>query len=404
MTKILVTGVNGYIGSNLVNYLSGNYDILGTSVEKQSGRKYRQLDITDERKVNKIVSSFKPDVIIHTAGLSSLTLCETDKETAYKINVLGTENIIKAIKKSRRDIKLVFLSSDYVFDGKSGNYGENSKAKPATYYGYTKLESEKKIKKELSNYIICRSANVYGNKGGNFFKFVFDSITNNKPIDVYGNVFYTPTHIDFLIDSLMNLVKTNFSGVIHITGKEKCSRYEFALSMAKALGIKHSLVKKTKQPKDGFISEDSSLNSNKLYKLLPTIKCPTIEKNLMYEFGVLIRPYFAFSDSRGSIVGIDQFHVWKEINYIESRENCTRGNHYHKFTTEGFYIIRGKIHISTIDIKNNKVHEFDVSPGDSFIVAPNTLHIFTTQEKSAWINFLSIPMKGKKKDFYTLQK
>jgi len=397
--KILITGADGYIGSNLKIYLeSRGYEVYALTQEGSKRERYYQVDIIDEKTVLKVIKEIDPSVIIHTAGISSLNQCEKDKDFAWKVNVEGTRNIIEAVKKINSSIKLIFMSSDYVFDGERGDYKESDKLNPKTYYGKTKAESEKDIKEGLENYVICRTANVYG-RGGNFFNFVCESLSQGKSIDVFNDVFYTPTYIDYLVNCVGSLLEKDFKGVIHVTGKEKVSRYQFALLVAEAFGMDKNLIKAVKQPDGGLIAKDSSLNSTFSLEYLNNF-CPTIEKSLRYCSGDLISPYFYFKDERGRIHGIIRGYSWEEINYVESLKQQVRGNHYHKKTVEGFYIIEGEIKVILKELPEGKNKEFIVTAGDAFMIKPGTLHTFEILEDSKWINMLSKPMGDVDKDIF----
>ncbi len=108
------------------------------------------------------------------------------------------------------------------------------------------------------------------------------------------------------------------------------------------------------------------------------------------------KPYFFVKDNRGSITGISQGQLWEEINYLESKKNTTRGNHYHKKTIEGFFIIDGKIEVSILNLKSKKETKFIAQKGDSFYIEPFELHTFKILEASEWINFLSKSMNQEK--------
>lgn len=394
---MLITGSEGYIGSNVVNHLKEkNYDVYSLDNKDQIRSEYYRTDITDKSAVDCIIERVKPDIIIHTAGLSSLVQCEKDKPSASSININGTRNIIGAIKASKRQIKMIFISSEYVFDGQGGGYKENSRRCPTTFYGQTKKMSEDDIVNELKDYIICRVANVYG-RGGKFFSFLVEKIKLNNRVEVYNDVFYTPTYIDYLIDSLVRLMEKDFIGIVHLAGNERLSRYQYAVKLARVMGREEHLIKATHQPEGGLIAKDSSLNSQYGRSILKNIY-PTIEKSLRYCFGDLISPYLYVEDDRGRILGIIQGKQWKEINYIESKKGAQRGGHYHKVTTEGFFIIEGKIEVSLQRIGDNQKKDYIVESNDYFIIEPEILHTFKIMEDSKWINMLSQAMVDGAKD------
>lgn len=282
MKKILITGGNGYIGSNLVEFFDSVYNVHSLDLTSSKKAKFYPADIVSYTKVWDVLSSVRPDIVIHTAGVSSLAGCEKNPDEAYKVNVNGTRNIIKAINSVDKNIKLLFMSSDYVFSGEEGNYKEKDKSSPKTVYGMHKIKSEGDIMSSLKSFIIVRSANVYG-RGGNFFNFLVNNLQKNITDGYFCDTFYTPTYIDYLTSSIQELVQNDYKGVIHIAGKERLSRYSFALKVAQALGKSSKLLKKSNQPKSGSIAKDSSLDSSYSRTVL-TNHFPTIEQSLYYLF------------------------------------------------------------------------------------------------------------------------
>ena len=400
--RIAITGCAGYIGRNLGIYLQKKgYSVCGIDnrLSPTSGLPpdgLHQADITNPEEIQSVLSMILPDIVVHTAGLSDLKKCESSHELALRTNVEGTRNIVNWIRDMAQKPRLLFMSSDYVFDGERGDYREDDVPNPQTFYGMTKLTSENDISSSLDDYIICRSAGVYG-RGGNFFKFVSESIAEGREIEVFRDVQSTPTYIDYLLDCLGRLIEQDFRGVIHVAGRERVSRYEFALAVAEVLGRSTAHVRPVRQPPGGLISKDSSLNSEYVRKLLGNYS-PTIEKSLLYCFGDLIAPYFYFSDDRGRLVGVTQGRKWEEVNYVESAQGSVRGNHYHRRTVEGFYIIGGSIKVSLLDVTSNSKREFRVGAGDFFVVQPNVLHTFEVLEDAKWINMLSRAMNEQRKD------
>jgi len=395
--KILITGVNGYIGSNLRIFLKrSQYDVYGFTSKGLPEEKIYHLDMTDRQKIYDALKFVKPDVIVHTAALSSLKECERNPGLAREINVETTRNLISCIRESSANVKFVFLSSDYVFDGQRGNYKEDDKVNPQTVYGKTKAQSETDIKEHLENFVICRTANVYC-RGGNFFRFVLDALEKNNVAEVFDDSFFTPTYIDYLLDSLRLFIELNFKGVIHVAGRERLSRYDFALKMAGAMGKDPDLVKPVK--KGQLLAKDNSLNCEYSRKVLQN-PWPSLDESLHYCFGNLTPPYFYHIDHRGKLLGVFQGLVWEEINYIESIKGSIRGNHYHKETCEGFFLIDGKIRVTIVDMLKNSRRTFVAKKGDAMVINPNITHTFEMLEDSRWINMLSKPFDGQRKDIH----
>lgn len=384
--KILITGGDGYVGTNLLSFLNGKNQIVVPAVIAPAGlRDEVVLDITSATEVKKLLAEVKPDLVIHTAGLSSLAKCEHDSELARRINFEGTKNLVDHVGQA----KFVFFSSDYVFAGDKGNYSETDLAEPRTVYGQTKLLAEKYIQENHKNYLIIRTANIFG-RGGNFFNFVLSSLKAGQTVEVFDDVSFTPTQIDFLLNALYELIETDFRGIIHLAGQDKVSRYEFANLITEELGAAKKLVKKISQPKDGLISKDSSLKTDLLRRKTNAFS-PPITQAIHASLNNLVLPYFNFSDGRGEIEGIFQGKNWQEINIIRSIKGCIRGNHYHRETLEAFYVIEGKIKVTLVDIKTKEKNCYNLSAGDIFTIPLMTNHTFEILETAEWINMLSKP-------------
>lgn len=398
--KILITGSCGFIGSNLLEYLNNkNFNVFGIDVKDKKEKKYFNIDLTNANQTKKIIDKIKPDVIIHTVGLSSLKACDENPALAQKINVVTTKNIADTLK--NKSCKLIFISSDYVFAGTKGNYKENDLKKPQTVYGKNKLEAENYIQKNLTDYTICRTANVYGNGGGNFFNFILENLEKKQKLFIYQDTFFTPTHINDLLKSFEIIIHNDLKGIYHLIGSSKESRYTFSQKIAKYFNQDKKLIIPINKPKDDPASLDCSLNNKFAAKILKYrfLSTDTALKKTKIFFRKN-KPYFLKKDLRGLIYGITNNKTWKEINYLESMGNMVRGGHYHKKTHEGFYIISGKIKVTIKNLKTKNQEEFVVQKGDIFIINPYELHTFKMLKKSSWINMLTVPINPQKPDIH----
>lgn len=290
--KLLITGADGYLGNNLREYFKDKFKIYCFSRRETKDNNYFYGDIISSKDVHNCVRKVNPDIVFHTAALSSLSLCEKDLQTAEKVNVSGTVNLINAMSKVNPKSKLIFFSSDYVFDGTKGNYKENDILKPKTVYGKTKAISEEKIKLSALNYIIIRTANVFG-RGGKFFEYVCKNLTDEISFEAYKDVYYTPTYIDYLLDSISILIDKKYEGTIHLAGKNRLSRFEFAGYVAEKMKKGLSLIKPVNQPNGGLLAKDSSLNTNNSRKILNNY-FPGIKDCLKYS---LDNSFYRFSSS-----------------------------------------------------------------------------------------------------------
>lgn len=271
MKRILVIGSNGLLGQKITTLFSKSkqYDLLNASVEEKSfldekNIPYQQLDITKRSSVLKFIDAYQPDVIINTAAVTNVDLCETDRALAWKVNVSGVENLVYGAKMV--GAKIIHFSSDYVFDGKNGPYSESDIPNPISYYGRTKLASENVLKLSGIPNVIIRTMILYGIANqvkDNFALWLVNSLSENKQIRVVDDQIGNPTLVDDLAFAVLKIVEYNRSGLFHIAGAELTSRYGFALALAKKFKFSKDLITpiKTsilKQPasrplKSGFI-------------------------------------------------------------------------------------------------------------------------------------------------------
>ncbi len=228
--KVLVTGVAGQLGYDVVNNLSNRgIDAIGTDIRqedelinKANWSKYVQLDITDKDKTALIVNQIKPDAIIHCAAWTNVDGAEdiNNKEIVKKINVDGTNNLVQAAKGI--NAKFLYISTDYVFDGEGERpwQPDDKKYKPQNYYGETKLQGELAVSSHLDNYFIVRIAWVFGLNGKNFIKTMI-SLANKgyKELNVVDDQIGTPTYTYDLARLLVDMIQTDKYGYYHATNE-----------------------------------------------------------------------------------------------------------------------------------------------------------------------------------------
>lgn len=263
--KVLVTGISGILGSALAEIdrnIIGTYNKNKPNIENKS----IFLDITDIDKVLMELIKEKPDIVIHTAALTDVDYCEDHKEEAFSTNVIGTKNILEACKKI--DAKIVFMSTDFVFDGLKGLYKETDLVNPISYYSKTKVECEN-IVRAYKNHIIVRTGVIYGKGTKKFVNFVIDSLKNKQKIKVVLDHFNSPTLNFDLAKAILKLLNKNFIGTIHLAGSERISRYDFALNIAYVFGLDNNLIvpikssdfdQKARRPKDSSLNVEKAKN------------------------------------------------------------------------------------------------------------------------------------------------
>jgi dTDP-4-dehydrorhamnose reductase len=274
MEKLIVTGASGLLGSKIVELASEDYEVTPLYNTKQLHPNSFKLDITDPKRVLSLFNELKPKIVIHTASETNVDKCETEKEHARKINVEGTRNI--ALACSKANAKLVYISTDYVFDGEKGLYIEENKPNPINYYGFTKLEGEKQVVQRCKNYAILRTSVLYGWHPWkqNFATWTINQLKPNKEITVVKDHYNTPTLADNLAEMVLEAVQKDLRGLYHASGSQRISRYEFAQQIAKIFNLDQNLIKPIKMSRlTAWIAKrpkDSSLNTDKIQKQLKT--------------------------------------------------------------------------------------------------------------------------------------
>lgn len=228
MEKILVTGSNGMLGQDLVPILEDEgYDVIETT--------RNTLDITDFKKVEETLKNYKPDYVIHCAAYTNVDGAEAEQELAAKINASGTENLAKICAKY--DITLVYISTDYVFDGKKQEpYLPYDKTNPLNTYGKTKLEGEKAVQKYCKKYYITRTSWLYGHHGKNFVETMI-SLADKPELKVVDDQIGCPTWTVEFSNGIAKLLEEKPEyGIYHICGSGETSWYGFAKEIFKLIG------------------------------------------------------------------------------------------------------------------------------------------------------------------------
>jgi dTDP-4-dehydrorhamnose reductase len=250
LQRVLVVGSNGLLGQKMAEHLLRGtaYHITLASVEEQPVRvlesaPYLKLDITSHKDVRDIVAQVRPDVIINCAAMINVDACETDRETAWNVNVKGVEYLAEAAKKHHAEI--VHISTDYVFDGKNGPYAEDDKPEPLSYYGKSKLASENVLRSAGIPYVIARTMVLYGYAPAvkaNFALWLVQSLHAKQTVRIVDDQIGNPTFVDDLAYGLLRAVELGKTGIFHIAGRDITSRHEFALRLARVFGLDESLI------------------------------------------------------------------------------------------------------------------------------------------------------------------
>ena len=248
--KVLVTGVAGQLGYDVVNELAKrNYEIVGSDVapeyngivndEVTKNMEYVSMDITDKEAVNNIIESVKPDAVVHCAAWTAVDMAEDDDKVALvkAVNVDGTQNIADACKKI--DSKMMYISTDYVFDGQGTEPWDPDRKdyKPMNVYGETKLGGELAVSNTLDKYFIVRIAWVFGVNGKNFIKTMLNVGKTHDKVTVVCDQIGTPTYTYDLARLLVDMIETDKYGYYHATNEGGyISWYDFTCEIYKQAG------------------------------------------------------------------------------------------------------------------------------------------------------------------------
>jgi len=268
--KLLITGASGLYGSKLAKLaLLKGFEVYSTSIQSQHVfGKFIKLDITDKLRVDKVFTEVKPDVVVHAASLTDVDKCELNKDLAWKINVDGTKNIVASTEKNNSF--LIYISTDYIFSGKKGNYSESDNPDPINYYGLTKLQGElivKSIKK--CDFLIARPSVIYGsnltNRKVNFVLWLIEKLKKSEPVKIVTDQWNTPTLNTNLAEMTLEAIERHINGVYHLSGATKINRYEFALKIADTFGLNKELIDKINSSNFNWYAlrpTDSSLDTS----------------------------------------------------------------------------------------------------------------------------------------------
>lgn len=226
--RCLVTGAKGLLGSELVAYLrEQGDDVLGWDLP--------QHDVTEVEKTINEMHKVGPQVVFHLAAWTDVDACETDVGRASAVNFQGAWAV--ALGAAELGCKLVYLSTDYVFDGRTVRpYREDDSPNPLSVYGKTKLMGEQAVAKACRHHFIVRTSGLYGHGGRNFVDTIRAKLVTNSRIEVVADQVTSPTWAYDLCQPLRELVRTDAYGIYHLTNSGCCSWYEFAKEIAVQLG------------------------------------------------------------------------------------------------------------------------------------------------------------------------
>ena len=271
MKKILITGANGLLGQKLVKLIAEKeaYTLMATSRGKcrlpKGNYTFTSLDVTSPDEIQKIISQYQPDYLIHTAAMTQVDACEQRSADCWQQNVKAVTYLTEACK--QYNVFFLHLSTDFIFDGEAGPYDEAATPAPISHYGESKLASEQIVKESGLPWAIVRTVLVYGivpdMSRSNIILWVKKSLEENKTIKVVNDQWRTPTLAEDLALGCYLIIERNAQGVFNIAGKDFLTPYEMALKTAQCFALDATPIQKAdastfkqpakRPPKTGFI-------------------------------------------------------------------------------------------------------------------------------------------------------
>lgn len=251
MKTILVTGSNGLLGQKITEKVikEGGVNLIATAKGEnrypvKEGYTYVEMDILKSDEVRSVVSTYRPDAIIHTAAMTNVDTCEEQKELAFELNVSSVITLIKVCEEY--DVQLIHLSTDFIFDGEDGPYNEEAAPNPLSYYGETKLLAEEAIKRSTAKWAILRTIIVYGivsdMSRSNIVLWAKGALEKGNPLNIVNDQWRMPTLAEDLADCCLLAVEHNAQGVYNASGKDMMSIAELVRKVADFWGLDKNLI------------------------------------------------------------------------------------------------------------------------------------------------------------------
>ncbi|MFH0764964.1 MAG: SDR family oxidoreductase [Calditrichota bacterium] len=247
--RILITGSNGLLGQKLTrNFLTHGHDLIGLDLHdspyiSDAPYRYIQQDMTFRKAALETIRRVEPDVIIHTAAMTGVDRCELERETCWKINVEATDTVVTGAVKT--GARVVFISTDYVFDGSAGPYSESDSPNPINYYGRSKLAAENLVRGGGAPHIIFRTIVLYGaaiNANACFLTWLLGKLRLNRQVFIVTDQWGNATLADDLASAVERGVLLGREGLFHVGGRDYLTRFEFAVRVARFFGLDESLI------------------------------------------------------------------------------------------------------------------------------------------------------------------
>ncbi|PKO05970.1 MAG: hypothetical protein CVU41_09270 [Chloroflexi bacterium HGW-Chloroflexi-3] len=307
MSRFVVTGASGLLGLNLSLKISANDEVLGiANTNPLIGLPFeiQVMDLVSDNFEKDVLETFNPDAVIHCAAIANLEECEKNPELANQTNAVVPGEIAYQCKK--RDVKFVHISTDAVFDGKSGNYSELDRPNPLSVYAKTKRVGEENVQNQNPDAIIAR-VNFFGwslSGTRSLGEFFVKNLLSRNPINGFIDVHFCPLYVSHLSELLLKMIHADLSGIYHVVSSDHMTKYEFGCAIADQFGLDQTLIYPISVSKSNLLAE-RSLNLTLSTKKLSTdlnLSVPT------------------------ALTGIEQFYVDYHCGYAQKIRNYSIEN------------------------------------------------------------------------------
>lgn len=274
MPRIFITGGSGLLAINWALALRSRYEVTLGLHEREislAGVQAMRIDLESVDHLVRAFETMQPQIVIHTAGLTSVEICEAEPELAQRVNVGLASNVAQACAKL--ELQLVHISTDHLFTGEDSSVDETCPVMPVNVYGRTKAEAELRVQEACSRALVVRT-NFYGwgpSYRRSFSDIIIESLRAGKELTLFQDVYYSPILVDAAVKAVHDLLDRKVIGIVNVVGDERISKHEFGLKLAREFNLDTSLIK------SGSITDrrslvqrphDMSLSNQKIRELL----------------------------------------------------------------------------------------------------------------------------------------
>jgi len=275
--RMLVTGASGFLGGWLMTMAVPSWEVHAVYRKAKydaHGVHWHRVDLAEEERARRIVLDVQPKVVVHAAAEANLDWCEEHREEAYAANVLATRGIARAC--DELGARLLYVSTDMVFDGCKGDYRESDPVNPVSWYGRTKVEAEEVVRSLTRDHVVVRTALMFGDPilgGTSFSVWLEERVRTGDAVPLFVDQFRTPLLVQNAARAILELAEREFRGVLHVAGSDKVDRHTFGRLLAEGLALDSSKLRPAKLDSIQFKAprpRDLSLNISRARSVLRT--------------------------------------------------------------------------------------------------------------------------------------